>query len=475
MSEVLKAVDAHTSPVSGRSSFGSSANRSIPSGRLTGADRTTERNTHIPAWVSYRPVTGSSTGETRLVVGLVSGAHFVNHMYIVLLPPIFGVLTGEFGVGLAALGIAMGAQGLMNTTLQLPYGYFSDRRSRVAVLAVVMSFGALGALITALAPSYAWLVVGQIVVGLGVAGHHATNFPLLAAAAPTEYRGRAFSVHGFAGSLGFAATPAIITGALAFGLTWRHAVGLIGVVGAVYGLGAVALLSRYASEGVKRAPEADTDDRSDRRSIVERVRAEFASIAASPPILALALFALVVSTANWGVSSYVVVLLTDGYGVGLETANLTLTGVFVVSAVMILVGGELTDRFSPGPLIVGSYAVVAVLVAVFGSLAVPTTVALVCVLLIGVRTVSGPARSKLADRFSGRADLGRNFAVITVGTMIGNGLAPPVFGALIDAAGFRVAFGAIAGLAVVATVVAVGIVRGYADGLSIGGVEQTSD
>jgi hypothetical protein len=61
--------------------------------------------------------------ETALVVGLVSGSHVVNHLYLVLFPPILATLAADFGVGLAALGVAMGVQAFVNTALQLPYGY----------------------------------------------------------------------------------------------------------------------------------------------------------------------------------------------------------------------------------------------------------------------------------------------------------------------------------------------------------------
>lgn len=72
--------------------------------------------------------------EKNLVVGLVSGSHFVNHMYLVLLPPILAILATEFDASLSVLGIALGAQALANTVCQLPYGYLSDTRSRTLSL-----------------------------------------------------------------------------------------------------------------------------------------------------------------------------------------------------------------------------------------------------------------------------------------------------------------------------------------------------
>jgi len=405
-------------------------------------------------------------GEGSLVVALVSGSHFVNHTYLVILPPILGILADSFAVGLTALGIAMGTQALVNTVCLLPYGYLSDTRSRTAVLAACLGLGTLGVALVAAAQSYVWLLVGQAVVGLGVAGHHPAHFPLLSDATPEAYRGRAFSVHGFAGSLGFAAAPALVTGVLATGYTWRHALGLVAAIGAVYGLVTVLVLWRRVSEDVTR-PALAARGSEEAPPLAARLRSRLGQLGKSPAILALALLALVSSTAAWGVTSYAAVYLADGYGVPTSTANLALTGMFAASAVMILVGGALADRFSPGPVMVASYTLVAVVVGVLASeLLVPVAAVAAVVLVGGVRSPSAPARSTLADRISARADLGQNFAAITIGIMLGGTVAPPVFGFVIDEFSHQAAFFGIAGLAVVALGLTLWVLRRYAAGFA---------
>lgn len=402
--------------------------------------------------------------QTKLVVGLVSGSHFVNHMYLVLLPPIFAVLVLEFDVNLAALGLALGVQGGVNTALQLPFGYLADNYSRTATLALCLVLGALGVFIVAAAPNYAWLVAGLAVLGAGVAGHHPAHYPLLSDASDERHKGRVFSVHGFAGNLGFAAPPAFITAIIALpGLTWRHALFFIGLVGGLYAVVAPLALARFVDDDVTLPAPSGTND-ADHLSLRVRVISGLRSLVASPPILALGLLALVTSTASWGLTSYVVVLLTDGYGLQLGLANLTLSAMFVASAAMVLLGGELTDRFSPGPVMVSSYAVVTAAVVVLASLGVPALVAVgVAVVAGGVRSVSGPARSKLADVLSSQGDLGKNFAIITIGIMSGSSVAPPVFGAIIETAGLQAAFLAIATIVATAAVLAGVIVWSYSE------------
>ena len=419
------------------------------------------------------PELRSVPAETKLVIGLVSGAEFVNHTYLVLFPPILGILAADFGVSLTMLGIAMGAQGISNTAFQLPFGYLSDNYDRKLALGLSLGLGTLGTFIVALSPSYPVLVLGQVVLGIGVAGHHPTHFPLLSEAAPPDLRGRAFSMRGFAGNIGFAAPPAFITAVIGFGgLSWRHAVGIIGLVGAAYAAVTLFALYRYVDPDVTRAGSDATRGTDARTTLVERIAAEVRSLAASPAILSLAVLSFVSSMAGWGVTTYTVVLLTDGYGIGLDLANFTLTGMFLAGAVMVLVGGDLTDRFSPGPIIVGSFAAVGALLLLFGSMAVPAVAALGVALLVGgVRSLGGPARSKLTDSFSSRDSLGQSFAVITVGTMLGSALAPPVFGAIIDYVEVRIAFLVIAAIALFAALFTVAILHSFGGG---GALDETA-
>ncbi len=401
--------------------------------------------------------------ETALVVGLISGSQFVNHAFLVLLPPILPILSREFGVSLSLLGLALGAQALVNTAFQIPFGYLADHYDRTITLGLSSVLGALGAIITAVAPDFATLVAGQVVLGIGVAGHHPAHYPLLTDATAEGVRGRAFAVYNFGGSIGFATPPVVVTAVVAVrGLTWRHAVGLLGVVGLAYAVLVTAAFVRRVDDGIT-APNRDPGGETD-ATVAERVRAELRALVAQPGILALAVLTLFSSTANWGVTAYAVVILTDGYALGLGAANLTLTGLFVVGAVAILAGGYLTDRFGGGRILVGSFVGFTALVGLLAAGVVPAVVAVGLFLVLGaVRSAAGPARDELTERLAPSGTVGKSFAVVTIGIMLGSTIAPPVFGYLIDRAGVRVAFFAIAGVGALATVVTALVVARFAD------------
>lgn len=395
--------------------------------------------------------------ETAVVVGLISGSQFVNHMYLVLLPPILTILAGDFQVTLALLGVALGVQALTNTLFQLPFGYLADHFDRTIALALSSFLGAAGVLVLAVAPSFAWLLVGQAIVGIGIAGHHPAHYPLLTDATPESVRGRAFSVYNFGGMLGFATPPVVITAIIAMpGLTWRHAIGLLGVVGLVY---AALITAVFASRLSREITEPNLDDVDRTGGLVARTRRELRSLVAEPEILVLALLALVSSTANWGLTSYAVVFLTTTYEISLQEANLTLTGLFLTGAVGVLVGGWLTDRLTPTPVLLGSFIGLAALVGLLATSLVPAAVAIGLFLLVGgIRSLEGPARDTLTERLAGEGTVGKSFAIITIGIMIGSAVAPPVFGYLIEQYDVAIAFYAVAAVAVVATILTVAMV-----------------
>lgn len=396
--------------------------------------------------------------EAASVVGLVSGSQYVNHAYLVLFPPILATLSAEFGVSLTMLGIAIGVQGAANTVFQLPFGWLADARDRTIAFGISSVAGALGVLVVAGAPDFEMLVLGQALIGVGVGGHHPAHYPLLSDATPEGLRGRAFSVYGVGGALGFATPPVLFTLFTDAGLTWRDAVAFVGGVGLLYALAATAVLRVAVTDDVT-GPNVGTgagEERAGDESLRARAVAALRALANSPGILGLTLLALLTSTASWGVNTYAVVFLERVYDVGSGTANLALTGMFAVGAVAIVLGGDLTDRIAPGPVMVASFAVVTGFVALLASGLVPALVAVGALLGVGAaRSLAGPARDGLTDDLSADDTVGTNFAVVSVGVMLGGAIAPPAFGYVVDVTGPSVAFGGIAAVALAGTLVTV--------------------
>lgn len=105
---------------------------------------------------------------------------------------------------------------------------------------------------------------------------------------------------------------------------------------------------------------------------------------------------------------------------------------------------------------VGAFFAVTAFVALLASGLIPPLIAVAAMLGVGAaRSLAGPARDGLTDDLSAADTVGTNFAVVSVGVMLGGAIAPPVFGYLVDVSGPQVAFGAIAAVALVGTLVTV--------------------
>lgn len=381
-----------------------------------------------------------SEQQSRRVIALVSGSHVINHAYLVILAPLVTVLATEFNVSVGAIGLAIGTQGAVVALLQIPFGELSDRRGRYFVLKICLLVGAIGATLTALAPTYWTLVAAQAVLGVGVAGHHPAHYPMLAAASTEDKRGRAYSYHALGGALGFGLPFGAVAVARILGYSWRVALLSVAIIGALYGIG--CLLALRSADPRITGPAKDVDATTGSR-MQDAIRSLKASVK-SAPILGIAILSLVTSAAAWVIRTYAPILYEQTYGLSPEVVGLFMSAMFIVEAVLILFGGVVTDRFDPIGVMIGGYLGLTVLAVSLATGSVPLALLAIGLTFTGTITVSRPARSTLTDRLSARADLGKNFAVVSVGISAGGAIAPPVFGWLLDVIGVQLVFGLVA-------------------------------
>jgi len=393
----------------------------------------------------------TETGGERTVVGIVSASHFVNHTYLMLVPAVIGAAAATFHASLATIGLAVGLQGATMAACQLPFGYLADARSRELVLGLCLGLGGLGALIVALSPSVGWFFVGEAVLGVGIAGHHPAHYPMLGDAVDSERRGRAYSVHGFAGNVGFAVPFALAPAIVALGGTWQTYVGVVAVAGLAFAVVAVVFVRLRVAARI-RVARGEVEG-----TLGDQFRAMLGGLG-DPAIVSLALFAGLAAGTSWAMRTYTASLLETVYGVPDARASLLVSVMIGVGAFCILGGGVLADRIPPGRILVGGFIALAAFTVALVDHWLPAAIASVVVLgYYASISVTTPARSKITDRLSARGDVGKNFALVTIGIAGGVTVAPPAFGYLMEGFGANVAFGgvtagALAGAAVGALV-----------------------
>src|SRR5688572_2998233 len=105
--------------------------------------------------------------ELRASISLA--AVFALRMFgmFVVLPVLALWAQGRPGWTLTLVGVALGAYGLTQAMLQLPFGWLSDRHGRKPVIHLGLAMLALGSLICALADSPWTMIAGRVVQGAG--------------------------------------------------------------------------------------------------------------------------------------------------------------------------------------------------------------------------------------------------------------------------------------------------------------------
>jgi MFS family permease len=109
-----------------------------------------------------------TAGERRATAGLASifGLRMLG-MFIIL--PVFALYAETLPGGRdhTLVGIALGAYGLTQALLQIPFGWASDRWGRKPVIVVGLLIFALGSFVAAWAPTIGWTIAGRVIQGAG--------------------------------------------------------------------------------------------------------------------------------------------------------------------------------------------------------------------------------------------------------------------------------------------------------------------
>ena len=199
-------------------------------------------------------VAGAAPRRDAKVLALVGTGHFFAHFYVIVLPPLFPLLREELAVSYAALGLLLTMPSLATMVLQTPVGFLVDRFG--ARWPLVLGLGIMSAAVAAagfFATGYWGLFVLMILMGIGNSVFHPADYAILAARIEHRRLGRAFSLHTFAGHLGWAVAPGTVVFLTAL-WSWQAALAITGLCGLVVTL-VMAVHGRELD-----VPAADADE-----------------------------------------------------------------------------------------------------------------------------------------------------------------------------------------------------------------------
>ena len=209
------------------------------------------------------PVTRMTAAERRATVSLASiyGLRLLG-MFIIL--PVFALYAETLpgGASHTLIGFALGAYGLTQAILQIPFGWASDRWGRKPVIYAGLAVFALGSFVAAAAGTIGWVIIGRCLQGAGAIS--AAVIALTADLTRDTVRTRAMAVIGITIALTFAVS--IIAGPVL--KAWMGVPGIFALTG-ILALAAMAVV-RYAVPD----PDHASDDRSVSRGQFARVLAD---------------------------------------------------------------------------------------------------------------------------------------------------------------------------------------------------------
>ncbi|MDO9471334.1 MAG: MFS transporter [Nitrosomonas sp.] len=109
-----------------------------------------------------------SPAELRATIGL-AGVYGLRMFGLFIILPVFAFYAEDLpgGNNYTLIGIALGAYGLTQAILQIPFGWLSDRIGRKPVIYLGLILFAIGSLIAALAVDIYWVILGRIIQGAG--------------------------------------------------------------------------------------------------------------------------------------------------------------------------------------------------------------------------------------------------------------------------------------------------------------------
>lgn len=353
------------------------------------------------------------------VMALVGLAHGTSHFSHLLLPPLFPVLMQEFGLSFSQVGLLMTVFFAVSGIGQASAGFVVDRLGARPVLFGSLALFIVAALLASMAQGYGGLLAVSVLAGLGNAPFHPVDFSILNQRVSAPRLGHAFSVHGLAGHLGWAAAPVFLVG-IASVAHWRTA-----YLAAAVLYGGVMALLWWQRAHLKTATV-----------IRQQVAAAGSDVTfmRQPVIWWCFAFFLLSTMALAVIQTYSAPILKAMHGVSLQAATLTLTAFMLCGALGMVVGGFVaahsrhTDRVVGASMAVGAMCLLLAATGWLGGMGTMTALAATG-FAVGV---AGPSRDMMIRRATPTGATGRVYGTVYSGLDVGFALSPLLFGAFMD-------------------------------------------
>jgi MFS family permease len=370
------------------------------------------------------------------VITLIGIGHALSHFLQLAVPPLFPLIREDLDVSYTTLGLVVVLFFIASALLQPVAGFVVDRVGGFRVLLGGLGLMTIGTLIMSVGHGIAPLALGSFIAGAGNSVFHPADYSILNSRVSAPRLGYAFSAHGIAGFLGFAAAP-VFSAAVASVYGWQAAL----LAAAGVGLAVLILLVVYARRlKGEPAPRKRQTVSHDARVLLTR------------PVLLCFLYFLIWGGAYAGLSTFSVTAMQLQFNVGATFASSALTAYMLANAAGIAAGGFVAVRISRHDLVAGcGLSAAALIVAAIGLGAIPAgALPLALALAGGSAGITYPSRDLIVRGATPPGAAGRVYGFVYSGLDVGVVLTPMFYGMLIDRGMPQAVFYTIAGFAVVA-------------------------
>ena len=386
----------------------------------------------IPADHASEITASQRKDAERRALGVACGAHALHDGYTDLVYVMLPIWQSEFGLGFAALGLMKTVFSGTLAGFQIPAGHLAERFGAAMVLALGTALAGLGYFLAGFSNGVMFLVAALFVGGLGASTQHPLASSLIAHAFAGTRSLKALGTYNFAGDIGKMTLPA--AAALLFiALPWRHALMLLGALGAVAALAIFMAMPRFRDEpAVPRKSDIAARSSGDVRAY------------GFPLLLSVG---VIDSATRMAFLTFLPFVLT-AKGASLQTVGLALTLVFAGGAAGKLVCAFIGARIGAVATVWLTETVTAL--GIVAILPLPLEAALVLLPVVGVALngTSSVLYGSVPDLVE-PAWRQRAFSIFYTGTIGAGAVSPAIYGLLGDAVGVPTA------LIVVAAVVLV--------------------
>ena len=384
------------------------------------------------------------------VIGLVGLAHGTSHFYHLILAALFPWLKPAFGLSYAELGLLLTVFFVVSGVGQTLAGFVVDRVGARRVLFFGMAMLGVSALVLSVAGSYAALMFGALLAGVGNSIFHPADYTLLNQRVSRARIAHGFSVHGISGNIGWAAAPLFMTTVAALS-SWRMALAYAAVLPFAV-LGILVLNRAYLRPEPKPAATAMT------AAVAGAGGGALAFLRLRAVWMCFAFFMLT-AIALGGIQAFAAIGLEQLYGISRELATGSYTAYMLASALGMLLGGFVgAGRQDHDRTVAIAFALAAALALLLAAAVVPGALALPLMALIGFFSgVAGPSRDLMIRAAAPQNATGRVYGVVYSGLDAGLSIGPALFGLVMDAGHPGWLFAGIALFQALAIVTAVGV------------------